>query len=289
MRIRTILAAAAAPAALAAVLLGTAGQASAAVTQGPAAAVLTASVKQATYKMNVHQHAVADTTNVQGSATRTTTRPVRTRVRSHTRTARWSGLGVRQHGASVHRDADRPVQPHLDRDRDGDRLVERVRQPGSPVTHGPAPARSAGTISYTVAVAAICPSTCRRNRTRTTWLRPTPGTSCRRGSAGQPSRSTTPAHADAAGHSGHRRRTSGIPDARAWRVRTSQHRHQFWRWPAGRDHPSAGRGRPRPRPRSPGVQGRPRERPNESSATGNGSAALDEPGVGDSARYGPWA
>ena len=70
MRIRTILAAAAAPAALAAVLLGTAGQASAAVTQGPAAAVLTASVKQATYKMNVHQQAVADTTNVQGSATR---------------------------------------------------------------------------------------------------------------------------------------------------------------------------------------------------------------------------
>jgi hypothetical protein len=70
MRIRTILAAAAAPAALAAVLLGTAGQASAAVTaQGPAAAVLTASVKQAVYKMNVHQHGVSDTTDVQGSAT----------------------------------------------------------------------------------------------------------------------------------------------------------------------------------------------------------------------------
>ncbi len=49
MRIRTILAAAAAPAALAAVLLGTAGQASAAVTQGPAAAVLAASVKTQTY------------------------------------------------------------------------------------------------------------------------------------------------------------------------------------------------------------------------------------------------
>jgi hypothetical protein len=36
MKIRTILAAAAAPAALAAVVLGTAGQASAAVTRGPA-------------------------------------------------------------------------------------------------------------------------------------------------------------------------------------------------------------------------------------------------------------
>jgi hypothetical protein len=69
MRIRTILAAAAAPAALAAVLLGTAGQASAAVNpQAPAAAV-TASVKQAVYKLNVHQHGVADTTDVQGSAT----------------------------------------------------------------------------------------------------------------------------------------------------------------------------------------------------------------------------
>jgi hypothetical protein len=46
MRIRTILTAAAAPAALAAILLGTAGQASAAVTaQGPTAAVLTASQK----------------------------------------------------------------------------------------------------------------------------------------------------------------------------------------------------------------------------------------------------
>jgi hypothetical protein len=63
MRIRTILAAAAAPAALAAVLLGTAGQASAAVTaQGPAAAVLTASV-QHTYTGKVSQTGVPDTTN----------------------------------------------------------------------------------------------------------------------------------------------------------------------------------------------------------------------------------
>ena len=64
MRIRTILAAAAAPAALAAVLLGTAGQASAAVTQGPAAAVLAASVKTQTYQANTHQHRLADTTSV---------------------------------------------------------------------------------------------------------------------------------------------------------------------------------------------------------------------------------
>ena len=63
MRIRTILAAAAAPAALAAVLLGTAGQASAAVTQGPAAAVLTANVQQ-TYTGKVSQTNVPDTTSV---------------------------------------------------------------------------------------------------------------------------------------------------------------------------------------------------------------------------------
>ena len=61
MRIRTILAAAAAPAALAAVLLGTAGQASAAVTQGPPAAVLTANVQQ-TYTGKVSQTGVPDTT-----------------------------------------------------------------------------------------------------------------------------------------------------------------------------------------------------------------------------------
>jgi hypothetical protein len=64
MRIRTILAAAAAPAALAAVLLGTAGQASAAVA-APTQATLTASVQKAvTYKANTHQHGLADTTSV---------------------------------------------------------------------------------------------------------------------------------------------------------------------------------------------------------------------------------
>jgi hypothetical protein len=61
MRIRTILAAVAAPAALAGVLLGTAGQASAAVAQ-PTQAALTTSVKQLTYSANAHQHDVADTT-----------------------------------------------------------------------------------------------------------------------------------------------------------------------------------------------------------------------------------
>jgi len=61
MRIRTILAAAAAPAALAAVLLGTAGQAGAAITQGSAAAVLTANV-QRTYTAKVSQTGVPDTT-----------------------------------------------------------------------------------------------------------------------------------------------------------------------------------------------------------------------------------
>ena len=63
MRIRIIpvLAAAAAPAALAGVLLGTAGQASAAVAQSPAAAVLTASV-QKTYTGKVSQTGVPDTT-----------------------------------------------------------------------------------------------------------------------------------------------------------------------------------------------------------------------------------
>ena len=60
-KITTILAAAAAPAALAGVLLGTAGQASAAVTQGPAAAVLTANVQQ-TYTGKVSQTGVPDTT-----------------------------------------------------------------------------------------------------------------------------------------------------------------------------------------------------------------------------------
>jgi len=60
MRIRTILAAAAAPAALAAVLLGTAGQASA-VTQGPAAALPTVNVQQ-TYTAKVSQTGVPDTT-----------------------------------------------------------------------------------------------------------------------------------------------------------------------------------------------------------------------------------
>jgi hypothetical protein len=63
MRIRTILAAAAAPAALAAVLLGTAGQASAATVP----AVLTASVQQqqgAVVTAHTHQNGVTDTTNV---------------------------------------------------------------------------------------------------------------------------------------------------------------------------------------------------------------------------------
>jgi hypothetical protein len=69
MRIRIIpvLAAAAAPAALAGVLLGTVGQASAA-TQGPAAAVLTANVQQ-TYNGQVSQTGVPDTTSVSGDAT----------------------------------------------------------------------------------------------------------------------------------------------------------------------------------------------------------------------------
>jgi hypothetical protein len=70
MRIRTILAAAAAPAALAAILLGTAGQASAQVAP-PAQAALTASVKQATISANTHVHNVADTTNVSGDHTGT--------------------------------------------------------------------------------------------------------------------------------------------------------------------------------------------------------------------------
>jgi hypothetical protein len=61
MKIRTILAAAAAPAALAAVLLGTAGQASAAVTQGPA--TLTASVQQSSLKAVTHSPAHNDTTS----------------------------------------------------------------------------------------------------------------------------------------------------------------------------------------------------------------------------------
>ena len=63
MRIRIIpvLAAATAPAALAGLLLGTAGQASAAVTQGPAAAVLTANV-QHTYTGQISQTGVPDTT-----------------------------------------------------------------------------------------------------------------------------------------------------------------------------------------------------------------------------------
>ena len=63
MRIRIIpvLAAATAPAALAGLLLGTAGQASAAVAQSPAAAVLTASV-QKTYTGKVSQTGVPDTT-----------------------------------------------------------------------------------------------------------------------------------------------------------------------------------------------------------------------------------
>jgi hypothetical protein len=70
MRIRTILTAAAAPAALAAILLGTAGQASAQVAP-PAQAALTASVKQATISANTHVHNVADTTNVSGDHTGT--------------------------------------------------------------------------------------------------------------------------------------------------------------------------------------------------------------------------
>jgi hypothetical protein len=57
MRIRTILAAAAVPAALAAALLGTAGAASAAVQQ------------QASYKATAHEANVADTTNVAGNRT----------------------------------------------------------------------------------------------------------------------------------------------------------------------------------------------------------------------------
>ena len=70
IRIIPILAAAAAPATLAGVLLSTAGQASAAVTQGPAAAVLTANVQQ-TYTGKVSQTGVPDTTfgSNAGSAT----------------------------------------------------------------------------------------------------------------------------------------------------------------------------------------------------------------------------
>jgi hypothetical protein len=64
MRIRTILAAAAAPLALGAVLLGTAGQASASVT---APAVLTASVQSQKVTAVTHQNGVEDTTS--GTAT----------------------------------------------------------------------------------------------------------------------------------------------------------------------------------------------------------------------------
>ena len=103
MRIRTILAAAAAPAALAAVLLGTAGQASAAVTQGPAAAVLAASVKTQTYQANTHQHRLADTTSVDTNlAGNATINNDGRAVRQHR-----AGLGVRQHGASAVRDRQR--------------------------------------------------------------------------------------------------------------------------------------------------------------------------------------
>jgi len=62
MRIRTILAAAAAPAALAAVLLGTAGQASAAVVSPQAS--MSASVQKRTSTGKVSQTGVPDTTNV---------------------------------------------------------------------------------------------------------------------------------------------------------------------------------------------------------------------------------
>jgi len=70
MRIRIIpvLAAVGAPAALAGVLLGTAGQAGAAVTQGPAEAALTANLQQ-TYTGKVSQTGVPDTTSVGGGAT----------------------------------------------------------------------------------------------------------------------------------------------------------------------------------------------------------------------------
>jgi hypothetical protein len=64
MKIRAILAAAAAPAALAAVLLGTAGQASASVA---APAVLTASVQSQKVTAVTHQNGVEDTTS--GTAT----------------------------------------------------------------------------------------------------------------------------------------------------------------------------------------------------------------------------
>jgi hypothetical protein len=67
MRIRTILAAAAAPAALAAVLLGTAGQASAQVVSQPTSAVLTASVQSQKVTAVTHQNGVEDTTS--GTAT----------------------------------------------------------------------------------------------------------------------------------------------------------------------------------------------------------------------------
>jgi hypothetical protein len=60
MKIRTILAAAVAPAALAAVLLGTAGQASASVA---APAVLTASVQSQKVTAVTHQNGVPDTTS----------------------------------------------------------------------------------------------------------------------------------------------------------------------------------------------------------------------------------
>ena len=69
MRIRTLLAAAVAPAALAAVLLGTAGQASAAVA-APTQATLTASMQQAgTVTAIAHEQNAPDTTNVAGTGT----------------------------------------------------------------------------------------------------------------------------------------------------------------------------------------------------------------------------
>jgi hypothetical protein len=67
MRFTTIVAAAAAPLALGAVLLGTAGQASAAVV-APAAVTLTAQAS-GTVTAHTHQNGVADTTDVSGPGT----------------------------------------------------------------------------------------------------------------------------------------------------------------------------------------------------------------------------
>ena len=120
MRIRTILAAAAAPAALAAVLLGTAGQASAAVTQGPAAAVLTANVQQ-TYTGKVSQTNVPDTTSVD-----TTVPGISTENNDSSLYGPIGPVsGARRHHPQHHRHPERagPVDRHLR----GERHLQRIR------------------------------------------------------------------------------------------------------------------------------------------------------------------